>query len=293
MLLIISSKENRNSLEEWKPRILQFLVSLYCKYPNFKTWISRVFDEIPFGNRALVLDVDGNNIRGLAVLKDALDEKKICTLRVDENYRHHGIGTALLYESYKILGTDTPLMTVNEEHIATYRPFLTRRGAKLNGYVMSLYYWGKREFFFNHPYRYQVALLSIKPKYVEKMVKGSKRVEFRKKSFSDSVTKVYVYASAPVKKIVGFFDVRECVEGTPNFLWQKFSNYSGLTRKEYDVYFGCQAKGVAIFFDNFTSFSAALDPANIIDDFHAPQSFCYLNNVHLLSQLESISMNNI
>ena len=50
-------------------------------------------------------------------------------------------------------------------------------------------------------------LLSIRPKYVEEIIKGNKRYEFRKSIFKKNVEEVWIYATSPTKKIVGTFSV--------------------------------------------------------------------------------------
>lgn len=43
-------------------------------------------------------------------------------------------------------------------------------------------------------------LLSIKPKYIEKIKKGVKLYEFRRVIFKQDISEIYVYATAPIKK---------------------------------------------------------------------------------------------
>ena len=43
-------------------------------------------------------------------------------------------------------------------------------------------------------------LLSIKPKYVDLILNGEKKYEFRRKIFRNETNKVYVYCTSPVKK---------------------------------------------------------------------------------------------
>jgi type I restriction enzyme S subunit len=54
-------------------------------------------------------------------------------------------------------------------------------------------------------------LLSIKPQYVDEIVKGNKKYEFRKKIFKkkDEVQEIYIYSTSPVKKIIGYFNLIE------------------------------------------------------------------------------------
>lgn len=288
MSLVVISLQNSDSLGEWKSRINEFLSSLCCKYPDFERWLKRSFGELPSGKRIVVLDEEDGVIRGLAILKNTIEEKKICTLRVDEKCRNGKIGTRLLQKSYKLLGTNTPLMTVNEEHIKEYMPFLKQNGAKYLGYVESLYYWGKKEYFFNQPYERRNVLMSIKKPYVQRIQDGSKRVEFRKTIFAITVRRVYVYETAPKKKIVGFFDIQEIVHNSLDNIWYRFSGSAGVTREEYQNYFGSSDQGYAIVFSEFNELLTPLDPCAFTQNFRPPQSFCYLNNVQLLSALEKV-----
>lgn len=46
-------------------------------------------------------------------------------------------------------------------------------------------------------------LLSIKPKYVQKILDGTKRYEYRKVNFARRIDKIIIYSSYPVKKMLG------------------------------------------------------------------------------------------
>ena len=65
------------------------------------------------------------------------------------------------------------------------------------------------------------ALLSIKPEFVEKIFSGEKRFEFRKSAFREDVSRVVVYATSPVCRIVGEFEVEDILQASPRQLWQK------------------------------------------------------------------------
>lgn len=148
-MLISLSKSNYGDTEPWKPGILQFLDHLTDDYPDFHEWIDKVFNQIPLGTRIILMDVCDGLIRGLVILKTDSDEKKICTFKVDEKYQRQGIGTRLLHESYKMLGTNKPMISVSERHIDAFKPFLEKEGFELKRTVLSLYRQGRREFFFN------------------------------------------------------------------------------------------------------------------------------------------------
>ena len=51
-------------------------------------------------------------------------------------------------------------------------------------------------------------LLSIKPEYAYKIFDGSKKYEFRRSVFKDTNVKtIVVYASSPVQKVIGEFEI--------------------------------------------------------------------------------------
>ena len=120
-------------------------------------------------------------------------------------------------------------------------------------------------------------LLSIKPKYVQKIIEGSKKYEFRKQIFKKDVERAYVYGSSPVMKIVGAFSIGRIISKNPQELWAELKDYSGLTEKEFFEYYKNKQMGTAIEVKDFTQFEKPINPKEIIPDFKPPQSFCYLD----------------
>ena len=109
-------------------------------------------------------------------------------------------------------------------------------------------------------------LLSIKPEFVNKILSHEKLYEFRKSIFKQKVERIYIYSTYPVKKIVGYFEVTDIICGSPEELWELFS----------DVF--------AIKIDNLVIFDEFID-MNMFDEFKAPQSFCYVENNDCLKEL--------
>ena len=121
-----------------------------------------------------------------------------------------------------------------------------------------------------------IALLSIKVKYVEKILNGNKKYEFRKTSFKKEVKEILVYATKPIGSIVCRLYVGEIVEDTPENLWRDFAKFSGLTRKEFFAYFDGRNKGTAIEITDFEPFSRPMDPKQLFPEFTPPQSWMYV-----------------
>ena len=61
------------------------LSDLEFEYPFFLKWLYKVFEEIQISeNRIILIDCNSSNsfdIRGIAILKNTFEERKICTLR--------------------------------------------------------------------------------------------------------------------------------------------------------------------------------------------------------------------
>ena len=121
-------------------------------------------------------------------------------------------------------------------------------------------------------------LLSIKPKYVKAIMDGSKEYEFRKQIFKNRSAKIAcIYASAPMKKIVGCFCPSEIVEGHPDSLWEQFQDVSGVSEQEFFEYFAGKENGFAIRIDELERFGTPVDPHQVFERFVPPQSFCYVD----------------
>lgn len=122
------------------------------------------------------------------------------------------------------------------------------------------------------------ALLSIKPEFVDEIMSGRKRFEYRKKVFKrKDVTTIVVYATKPFGKVVGEFEVDEIIEDDLDILWQETKRYSGISKKFFDEYFKDRDSGFAIKIKNFTAYDVPIDLSEYDSNIKvAPQSFCYV-----------------
>lgn len=128
--------------------------------------------------------------------------------------------------------------------------------------------------------------MSIKPEYAHAIEKGEKLVEFRKKPLANSVVRVYVYASAPVKRVIGCFQVKGIVCDTPEALWTRYSNVGCIAKDKFYKYYEGKLKAYGILIERFEKFETYKDPKDIDESFRAPQSFSYIDNVEQLKWFE-------
>lgn len=121
-------------------------------------------------------------------------------------------------------------------------------------------------------------LLSIKPEYVERIFNGKKKYEYRKSLFKrDDVNVVIIYATKPVGKVVGEFEIDKIIENTPSELWKETKKYSGIKKKDYMEYFKKRDKGFAIAIKNINQYDTPIELTDISKDIKiAPQSFRYV-----------------
>ncbi|WP_410319615.1 hypothetical protein [Methanobrevibacter sp.] len=127
-------------------------------------------------------------------------------------------------------------------------------------------------------------LISIKPEFVKKILAYEKLYEFRKSIFKQDVDKIFIYATYPVKKIVGYFEVGEIICKSPVELWNLCSDGSGISKNDFFRYYANSKEGFAIKIDNLHLFDEFIDMSNY-EDFKAPQSFCYVENNDFLREL--------
>jgi type I restriction enzyme S subunit len=120
-------------------------------------------------------------------------------------------------------------------------------------------------------------ILSIRPKYAELILSGTKRYEFRKSIFNSKyVDEAYVYATSPIKRIVGVFKIGDITKDSPKGLWDQFGHLSGMDEAEFFEYFEDIRIGFAIEIKHVEIFDSPCDPKELIPGFSPPQSFCYL-----------------
>lgn len=121
-------------------------------------------------------------------------------------------------------------------------------------------------------------LLSIKPKYVDKILSGEKAFEFRKQSFKrEGIKTVVMYATMPIGKIIGEFAIISILEDTPINIWEKTKEQSGIDKKYFDEYYNARKHAVAIQIGEIIKYDEPLDLHELGENIVPPQSYRYLD----------------
>ena len=119
-------------------------------------------------------------------------------------------------------------------------------------------------------------LLSIKPEFAERIFNGSKKYEFRKAIFKNpDVKTIIVYASSPVQRVIGEFDIETILMDTPKALWKTTQDSSGISKDLFFEYFSNRDVGFAIKVKETRRYQK---PQSLRDEYDVapPQSFCYV-----------------
>lgn len=119
-------------------------------------------------------------------------------------------------------------------------------------------------------------ILSIKPEFAYKIFDGSKKFEFRRIIFKDtSIQNIVVYASAPISKVIGEFEIETIIHNNLTKLWDETKDASGISKDYYLNYFNGKDSGYAIKIKKTRRYRKQLC---ISEDFgmKPPQSFAYL-----------------
>ncbi|MEN6428061.1 MAG: ASCH domain-containing protein [Phycisphaerales bacterium] len=120
-------------------------------------------------------------------------------------------------------------------------------------------------------------LLSIKPEYASRIFEGVKRFEYRRVIPARAeVRHVVVYASRPVGRVIGEFEIGGVLSGTPVDVWRRTQSQAGISRHEFFEYFRNARTAHAIQVMNEVCYEV---PLGLAERFRvsAPQSFRYLD----------------
>lgn len=118
-------------------------------------------------------------------------------------------------------------------------------------------------------------LLSIKPEYVEKILSGQKRYEFRKFHCRPDIDTIIIYSTSPVKQVVAEVKMIGILEGNLSEIWQKTKDLAGLSETMFFAYYKNKEKATAYQLGEVTVY----DTPKTLSDYglsYTPQSFAYI-----------------
>ena len=119
-------------------------------------------------------------------------------------------------------------------------------------------------------------LLSIKPEFAFKIFEGEKKFEFRKVIFKKpNIKTVVVYASSPVQRVIGEFEIDNILSSHPKKIWDETKKHSGISEDFFYEYFANREIAHAIKIKNIKKYK---EPLHLLENFNVvpPQSYVYL-----------------
>lgn len=121
-------------------------------------------------------------------------------------------------------------------------------------------------------------LLSVKPRFAEAIIAGTKKFEFRRALFRNpDVDTVVLYASSPVQRVIGEFRIADILALSPDELWARTHRWSGIDRSYFDEYFHEREVGFALQVGRARAYRRPLSLQQHYGISYPPQSFCYLS----------------
>ena len=119
-------------------------------------------------------------------------------------------------------------------------------------------------------------ILSINPEYVDKIITGKKRFEYRTKIPKKEVDKIIIYCTFPTMKILAEADIKKILALPPKELWERTKKRSGISEEKYFEYFKGRDIAYAFALGKINKFAQPKE----LSDFgcmNPPQSFVYVN----------------
>jgi predicted transcriptional regulator len=120
-------------------------------------------------------------------------------------------------------------------------------------------------------------LISVKRKYVTRMLAGEKTIELRRRLLRvNPGTRVWIYSTAPDCLVEALATVSRIVGASPERLWQKYRKKVGVSRAEFRTYFANRKVGYAVVLRDIRALPTAVGLADLrrgSGPFQPPQFF--------------------
>lgn len=122
-------------------------------------------------------------------------------------------------------------------------------------------------------------VLSVRPLYSDKIFKGIKTVELRRRfpvAAPRGIT-AYIYSTSPVRAMVGSTEIQDVIKLPVADIWRKYGKMAQIDRSDFDEYFSGLKDGFALKIAKARSFTRPIDLSELRErfGFEPPQSFLY------------------
>jgi predicted transcriptional regulator len=120
--------------------------------------------------------------------------------------------------------------------------------------------------------------MSLHPEYAQRIMSGVKQVEFRRRPLGRQVTHIVIYATAPVRAVIGVAEIQRSERASPAQLWAQFSTVGGIGREQFFAYFAGAHEGFAYVLGQTQACESPLHLGKAGLPSKPPQAFQYLAN---------------
>ena len=124
------------------------------------------------------------------------------------------------------------------------------------------------------------ALISIKPRYVRRMLNGEKSVEIRNRTVNlTPESRLWIYSTLPQGCIEAVAEVGRVEVGTPLSIWRKYADSLCISETTYRLYVNGSSNVSAIKIKKVSQLPSALSLSMLklwIPGFHPPQFLKYM-----------------
>jgi predicted transcriptional regulator len=290
-------------------KVLRALINAnQTMYPAIDRWFStKVLPGLKSCKRIAYVAYEGDNPIASAVLKLG-PRAKFCHLRIREDFQDQDLG-----QMFFTLMTLEIRHRSEEVHFTLPESLWTKKSGFFKSFGFSTatkaarqYRQGDTELICSAPLQTVLSavlakvpnlitkfsvgghslgsdlLMSVKPKYAERLLSGTKLVEIRKK-FSRKWLgrRAVLYASQPQGALVGEATIHSITHGRPDDIWACFETDIGGSWDEFKGYTASAGEISAIQLSDIRPYRAPvpLDQIEYIlqQDLRPPQSYCELN----------------
>ncbi len=307
---IIRFGGNVNPKEAAHDHLKTMIEEMEDLYPGIDKWYAKkVTPNLLTGERTGLLVYQDDIPVGSAIIRNG-DDAKFCSMRIRPEYQTRGIGSLLMARVGYELRKESPkglYFTLPEDVWAEFANFFTEYGFECNGKADKQYrhnigelacsadyevFWKKvRETLPSLQVDINLSegqplpeiLMSVRPKYVDKILDGSKTIEVRK-SFPKRWrgARVVFYSSKKVQVLAGEATIGEIEIDSPGAIWKKYSENIGCSVEEYRKYCGVSHKISALKFIDVKDYRIKLPRSQLEyllrNELTPPQSYSIINN---------------
>ena len=118
-------------------------------------------------------------------------------------------------------------------------------------------------------------ILPIYPEYIDLIIKGKKKYEFRKFTCRKEVKTILLYATHQIKAIVGEAKILDIIKNTPENVWKITKDFAGMSKEAFDIYYCDKNVAIAYELGNIKTYKTPKS----LKDFNldiVPRSFAYV-----------------